>query len=400
MPKKVQRTKNSMNIGIAIFTAIATVIPVFIVACTGFSSFKTPYGTYALVTFGICIYFSCIFGMFAWKNKVLYIVMDVVNVAAALGLIIYAFINSYYQGGLLLHIAAAFLFVFGLYQSGDSDQGDSFFYRYVVPIALDVAGLIFVLWFIGVDMSVIAHIVIVSILDFLVLAIFLIPSLVKLFKNGGEVFDDICSDEVEYEEETEAEIAAKKESKMAKKEDKREKTAAKNQQASYEKARKKGLLKADGTLDTTRWYVWPNEINRILEKMTDEYNDAIETLNRQISYNNTQIRMGLDYKDMQEASKSNKQIGKATKYLKSGLKRIRKNLDKLRQKEFTAQDKYKAFKYYVIAGKFKHKKSDQEEPTLQILDCRVYYHYNASLRFGFSVEMKYEGEEDVYLKKR
>ncbi len=386
MPQLVQEKKKSMNIGIAIFSIIVSLIPVIVLLCTGLSSFKTPYGIYSLVNLGICLYFSCIFA-FLGKHKILYILLDTITIIASFGLMVYSYINSSYQSGLLLHISAALLFALGMYQTGDADQDDSYYMRYLVPIAIAIAGLIFILW-LHTKMSITIHIVIVSIINFFTLSIFLIPSLFKLFKKGSKSFEDLKSEQIEYEDETEEERAERKEMKKAKAE-------YKKQQANYKRT---GQISADGTIDPTRWYVWPNDIDYILRDVIQQYNKIIDQINEDIRDNNKILRSDYSYGfEIKKAGNSNKDVKSTIRYMKRQLKTIKKNLEKLRKRVFTAKDKYKAFDYYVLKGKLKSKKSNQESPTLHIMSFRVYSSYDSAYLTDCKVEIVFDGV-DAYLK--
>lgn len=151
--------------------------------------------------------------------------MDAITIIASLAFVVCSYIFSSYHGGLLLHIACAILFTLGIYQSSDISQDDSFYIRDIVPIAITISGLIFVLWFIGVNMSVVVHIIIVSIINFISFTFFVLPSIVKLIKNHEDILDCIEDDEFDSEEETEDEIRAKEDEKKAKRDLKMEQIA-------------------------------------------------------------------------------------------------------------------------------------------------------------------------------
>ena len=388
MPKKVVQSKNKINIGIAIFTMIVIALPVMITSFTGLSSFQTPYGIYVLSVLGICTYFSCIFGMFAWKNKFLFIIMDIITVIASIGFVVYAYIDSSYQGGLLLHIASALLFTLGLYQIGETYQGDNFYIRYVVPIALDIAGLIFVLWFINVGMSVVAHIVIVSIINFLTLTIFLIPSIVKLFRRGSQVFDDMQNDEVETEEESEEEIAAKQAEKMARIEAKRQEAASKKlQNHPSSKGNKEG--------DPRRWKIRSGAFDYILRDLTRQFNTIVEYSNMDIRSNNRTIREGYDDEShaLARAIQSNKDIKRGIRSMRRRLENWEKNFEKLSNKIFTAKDAYKSFTFDVRKGKLKLTEinTDCANPVIKIKGRTIH----SDLVGAFVNEISFDTTEEV-----
>lgn len=389
MSKRVQKNKNSVNIGVAIFTAIVSIIPVIIVALTGFSHLKSPYGVYALATFGMCIYFSCIFAMFAWKNKILYIVLDIITVLGILGFMVYAYCNAYNpSGGLMLHIATAAVFTLSFYQTADADQGDGFIFRYIVPVVIDLSGLVFVLWFVSVNVFPIVHIIIVSVINFFALAIFLIPSLVKMIFNREEFFEKLTDDEVEYEEETEEEIKAKKEEKAL--------AAAKARQTSYEKTKNnitKPVQKSNGV---TRWFIPSKQIDYIVQDVVHQYNNVVDQLNKEIRENNRIIKNNYYQYDLKKAADSNKSVKKCLKYIKSREKTILKNLVKLRKIEFTTKDMYKSFEYSMLTGKMKSKKSSEDWPTLRVIGCRVYHSYRTCMGYEEKVEMNIDSD-NIYL---
>ena len=348
MPKKVTISKNKINLGIAIFTVIVSLIPIIITSFTGWSSFKTPYGIYILSVFGICLYFSCIFAMFSWKNKILYIVMDIVNFIVSIGFVIYAYINSSYQGGLLLHIASTLLFTFGIYQMGDADQGDNIYSRYLVPIVTDIAGLIFVLWFINVHINVVAHIVIVSIINCFTLLFFLIPSIIKMLKLGNAALDDIQNDEVETTEETEEEKTVRETEKAQRKETK---------EAEKKKTTAPSTKKSSSS--TRCWAVNSKELYWISEDATKQFNQIVSSMNDRIENNNYTIRNEYDENLANRAIASNKSIKKAIKYLRHTLKDVNKNLEKLNKMVFTEEHKRKSFTYDLLKGKLKMEKMKQ-----------------------------------------
>ncbi len=384
MPQKVQEKKKSMNLQIAISTAILSLIPVIILVFTGFSSFQTPYGIYSLVALGIGVYFSCIFGMFAWKNKILYIVLDIMNIILMLFLVIYGYINSSYQNGLLLHIGAAFLFAFGIYQSGDSDQDGGYYLRHFIAPALDIAGLIFVLWFIGVKMNVTVHIVIVSILNVFNLIIFLIPSLCKSLSNLDDFFDGMENEEIEYDEETEEEKAARREEKAARREEKMAKRTSKTV-----------VRNPDGTIDTSRWKAYHTNIDMISKSLTKQYNSIIDHINDSIRDNNREIDNPYFERHLKNAVASNKDVKKCVRYFKRKLKIVRKNLEKISKTEFTANDKYKSFSFYLLKGKLKSRPSENEEPELRIMRCHIWYEH-PTMYGNYKEEILIEAQ-DIYL---
>lgn len=395
MPQKVQRTKRSMNLSVAITSTILALIPVIILLFTGTSSFKQPYGIYVLTVLGIVVYFSFVIGMFSWKNKILYTVLDAINIVLAVGFIIYSYINSTYQGGLLLHMAASFFLVLSFYQMSDADQGDSYYVRYLVPILLDIAGLIFILWFINVHMKVVVHIVLATIFNLFNLAIFFLPSLVKLISNRNEFFSGLSSKSVEYEEETEDEIKERKELKEIQK-------ALKEEHKQKEMQQQQEQLHANDNHNAgnhTKWIPNPATIDHLLWSLDFEFNKIIDYINRDIERNNFTLR-GLrseSTEDLKTAAKSNKQIKSGCKYLRKQTKKMKNNLISLSQRVFTREDCYKEFTFNPLSGKMKVKASKSEKPVLEVLSYKIYF-TNITEFSKDKHTLNFEGEADLYLK--
>ncbi len=397
MPKQVKRTKTGMSLSVAITSLVLILIPVLIILFTGTASFGKPYGIYMLAVLGIVAYFAFIMGMLAWKNKILYIVLEIINIVAAIGFIIYAYIDSKYQGGLLLHIAAALFFTLAFYQTGDADQGDSYFMRYMVPVILDIAGLIFILWFINVHMSVTVHIVLVSIFNAFNLLFFFIPSLVKLISNRDEFFEGLSNKSVEYEEETEEEIKERKEAKAAeralKEEQERQEYAAKQEQIHAQDVHNAG--------NHTRWKPFPSTINHLIWHVDFEFNKIIEHINDDIKRNNFTIDLDNPYEHKKMAAKSNKQIISGSKYMRKNARKIKENLKELGNRVFTKEDCYKEFTFNPMSGKMKVRPSKYEVPILEILSYKIYFSYIDPVsvpRTNMTKRtLQFKGEPDCYL---
>ncbi len=397
MPKQVKRTKTSMSLSVAITSLVLILIPVLIILFTGTASFEKPYGIYMLASSIIVAYFAIIMGMLAWRNKILYLILDIINIVVAVGFIIYAYINSNYQGGLLLHIAAALFLTLSFYQTGDVDQGDSYFMRYMVPVALDIAGLIFVLWFISVDMSVIVHIVLVSIFNAFNLLIFFIPSLVKLISNRQEFFSGLSNRHVEYEEETEEEIKERKEAKATEK-------ALKEEQLRQEIKQQQEELHANDVHNAgnhSKWIPFPSTIEHLIWHIDFEFNKIVEHINEDIKWNNRIIDPDSSdsLQTKKDAVKSNKQITNGIKYMRKNVRKMKKNLAELGNHVFTREDCYKEFTFNPLSGKMKVRPSKSETPVLEILSYKLYFTYIHNLSYKqVKQTLEFEGEADCYLK--
>lgn len=389
MPQVVRENKTKTLREFAIANTILLLIPVLIISFTGFKSFNTPYGIYSLAMLGIGLYFSWIIGIVSRKHIVIYIILDTINFISSIGFVIYAYINSSYQGGLLLHIAAALFLTYAIYKIGDSFQGDNYFFRFSLPLTLDIAGLIFILWFINVKMSVTAHIVIVSIINFISLAFF-IPSLVVMLKNYKKFFAKICSKELVYETETDAEKIERKAKKLEKAEAKKQLAANKNKTTVTQRQ--------DSISNSVKWSPFVDSLNRLMRDFVNQYNQCVRSLNMDIDTNNSIIDGYESLKEKEAAIKRNKDIKSGIKYLNKKLQNLKDNLKKISTRTFTAEDKYKSFDFYLRKGKMKVTSSNDERPSLHLHSFRIYYKYYYRFDNKNLYEIKCSGE-DIYLKK-
>ena len=384
MAQHVQKKKQSVNLSVAITSTIFLLIPVIILLIIGTSTFETPYGIYALSTFGMVVYFSFLFAMLAWRNKILYLIWDGINIAAALGFILYSYINSSYQEGLLLHLSAAFFLILSFYQMADADQKDSYYALYLVPLLFDIAGLIFVLWFINVHMNVVVHIVLVTIFNIFNLAVFFLPALVKLFSNRKEYFSGLSNKCVEYDEESEEEKERRKVQKSLKNEKNKQKNTVTNNSSVF--------------VDSgTRWRVAPIMIRVWRQEILEKFNKVIDRVNLEIKSNNFEIDHPSNKEYYDNAVKSNKQLEKGCKYLRKHYAIMKKNIDALEKKVFTAEDCYKKYTYSILDGKWKVKSSDEKLPHLDLLYAEVYFtaitEYGGKNKYVFH----FDGENNVSL---
>lgn len=379
MPEKVTQSKSKFNKEMAIFSIVFTLIPVIIVMLTGMKNLKSPYGIYALFALGISVYFSIIIAFIAVKNKFLYIFFDVINLVCSVGFLIYSYINSSYKGGLLLHLSASLMLIYSLYRSGDSEQSDNYFLRWLPQAGYIIGGLVFVLWFISVKMPIGVHIVIVSIINFFSIVMYLIPSFVTTLKKGSAFYSNIDADEFEYQDETEEE----KEKRIQEKNEKREAARALKEETSRAKASEKvnynepSVSSNPGADDygfppgyIPEWVIDPDELDRIEKTAREQYNNVVDWINADIRRNNRELEDKYRTPTSTEiAVKGNKFADNAYKKYTKYYKKLKANIKKLRKMVFTTNDCYKHFKYDIHKGKLTFKKQEKPAPTLFMIGC-------------------------------
>lgn len=373
MPKTVKESRLKVSIGVAIATLIFCLIPIIIIAFVSINHpdvWSAPYPQFAIYFLIISMYFALIIGFAAPLHKIVWLVLHVITGLATFGLLIAAYIV---QNALLIHLASSMLFMFMIYFVS-RDSSDNIYLRYSCPLFCLIAALISVLLFMGINLTMVAQNIISAVFNGVYLII-LICSFCK-FISSNEL-RSVTEKQLSYSQETEEEIAERKEKRA------------------LEKA--KVVRNADGTIDTSRWRVSSSDINRIWDTILHQYNRIIRLINDDIRFNNASLNSNYsrDY-EVKQASKSNKDIGKCVKFFKHKLKVIEKNLKKINEKTFTANDKYKSFEYHVLSGKLKSKPSLEEHPTLYLVDFRCYYNYDASVVGTCLAEITFDGEE-LYL---
>lgn len=206
MPRYVVEKKNKTYLLSAIVNTILCLIPIGIIALISIGNpniWSAPYPKFMLYFLIVHSVYAIGVGYIGQIHKIAYIIFESIAVLGTLTLIVLGFVLG---NPIIMHLATASLFVMMMYLFSNFG-GDNYNFRYFIPVAISISALITILWFVGVGMSLTAHIVIVSILDF-------IFGLISFFRIKGEIkdnFDFIEEKELSYNEETEEEKRARKE---------------------------------------------------------------------------------------------------------------------------------------------------------------------------------------------
>lgn len=209
MPKKVVESKVGNALWSLGFTTVFFAIPIIVFAFISINHpdvWQAPYPKFVLYYLIAHTFFAVVVTMLSHLHKALWITLQTIAALGTFGLLVYAYVV---QDALLLHVATATVFTLMMYLTSDNNS-DGPMIRYTIPVICVIAGLITVLWFVGVNMSIIAHIVIVSVLNFIFVIIY-ICSLVNHCKNGR--LDTLINGKLVYEMDTDEEIKAKKDEK-------------------------------------------------------------------------------------------------------------------------------------------------------------------------------------------
>lgn len=354
MAKHVTENRMKSYTSLMIFFLVMTIIPVIIVMLTGFKSFTTVYGIYSLVALGTAVFFSVVMALFAWRNKVVYIILDLLSLIGGIAFLVLSYVFSSYQGGLLLHLATTFYLTYAVFRLGDAKLGDNYIFRFFLPFIYLIIGLIFVLWLINVHMRVDLHILFSTITNVIATLFFLIPSFVKSLKKGEDFFLDLQEETLEYtstEDEFDAKIAAKKEAKA------------------IEKA--VWMAEKNEVIDVTNMFL--KKINEVISDVNFEINKCVDDYNR--GYN------------METNSKSIDALKEINKALHREGRKIKSNLKWLLKAKFKGKDQYKVFNYNASRGSISKKNREYREPVLFVMglswsitrqsnDNGIYYYYN------------------------
>jgi hypothetical protein len=220
--RTVVKNRKKESISNFIISTIFGLIPIIIIALVSNKNpnvWSTPYAKFVVVFLIINTYFAVFIGLIASASKKLFKFFYTITALVIIGLVVVSYIRIKQNDALLLHIATAVLFEFMIYICGEGSDGGTYDMRASTTLAIEIVGLINVLWFIGVNMNIVVHTIIVSIWNF----IFIIASIIHLvnFKNLDGI-TSATSNNISYTEETEEEIAARKERERLRKEEKAE----------------------------------------------------------------------------------------------------------------------------------------------------------------------------------
>lgn len=196
-------TENKQNTAISfiVLGGILALIPVaiiFFISLANPDIWSAPYSSFALANLGFAVGFAALLGLLAPRSKVLYLAIFYTFLAATVVMLVLGFVLINSAGPLFLHIALMFGFYFMMYALSDAKQGDNMYVRVSVPALCDIAGLITVLWFIGVEMSNGVHLAIGGIIA-LITVIASISPLKQIV--SGKAMSGILDKEITYEEE-------------------------------------------------------------------------------------------------------------------------------------------------------------------------------------------------------
>ena len=379
MPKNVVENKIKFSKGNAITTTVMCLIPIIIIALISIgnpSVWGAPYAIFALAILAINTYFAIMFGFVARINEVVWILVFIFTNIATLALLIISYIFASQTNGLMLHTGTACLFAFMIYLIGESYAGDNYFVRYWFPVASLIIGLINVLWFVGVGMSVTAHIVITTILN-LIFFIVVLVSIKHFFKANG--LKNVTDDEIEYTTLTDEEKQEKQEEKARLKEEKRlEKKYANFEDDERKRKKRPKKISAKKQLalekrneyvskygENAKWVVKQSQIDDIKDNFINSANDVIKEMNSNIKINNTIINNPPGWNtqsEIDEAVKNNKNIWKEIRRLQRRVKEVKKYITKIENRVYTIDDCGHRFIYRLSNGHCKVEKYDGYKP--------------------------------------
>lgn len=196
-------TENKQNTAISfiVLGGILALIPVAIIFFISLGNpdiWSAPYSSFALANLGFAVGFAALLGLLAPRSKVLYLAIFYTFLAATVVMLVLGVVLINSAGPLFLHIALMFGFYFMMYALSDAKQGDNMYVRVSVPALCDIAGLITVLWFVGVEMSSGVHLAIGGIIAFIILIASISP-LKQII--SGKAMEGILDTEITYEEE-------------------------------------------------------------------------------------------------------------------------------------------------------------------------------------------------------
>lgn len=381
MSKQVVEKKNKAYLTSAIINTVLCLIPIVIIALSGIKNpnvWEAPYPKFMLYFLIIHTFFAFGVGYAGQMNKIACIIFESV---AVLGSVILMILGYVLGNPIIMHLAAAALFVLAEYLSGNSG-GNDYFLRYFASVAVIILSLITVLWFVGVGMNVTVHVVIATILN-VIFGLLVFFRLKKEIKNGHSFVDE---DELSYTEETEEEKEQRKREKRERLLEKRQAQEIAKEERSQNYSKKispkqqLALEKRNAYVakygENATWVVSRSQIEDTHKKAVERANYALDDLNSRISDNNYTIHINNNEYDVKDAIENNKLVWKKINALKRSLKATQRYITKVGNRVFTIDDCGKTFVFQLTNGHCKVKPYNGDEPLRVVInDFTQDFHY-------------------------